>query len=200
MTGSSEQKILERSISATPFPTNILFPWKLVAPRVHRPSKSEKTDTASPAFISAGRFHAFYSSHITLNVPDLKKQKTYCFILTFGAGNNPWGKDMSPSQYRVATLSADHYLRAELLHMSEKRKTASGIMMLNLKHFHTHPGPTFLLYLGPLTGRSSTSGICEWVRICMEVSSADELYVCCFNNIIIISLADLYTTDHQCGK
>lgn len=44
--------MLERSIWATPFPTNTLFPWKLVAPRVHLPSVSEKTDTTSPAFIS----------------------------------------------------------------------------------------------------------------------------------------------------
>lgn len=119
-----------------------------------------------------------------------KKKKKYCFILTFRAGNNPWGKDMSASQYGAATLSADHHLRADLLHMSEKRKMASGILLLNLKNFHTHSGPAFLLYLGPLTGSSSTSGICEWVRICTDVSSADELHICCFNNniIIIISL------------
>lgn len=199
LTGSSEQKILERSIWATPFPTNALFPWKLVAPRVHRPSKSEKTDTTSPAFIAAGRFQTFYSSNITINVPNfffffLK----YCFILTFGAGNDPGGKDMSASQYSAATLSADHHLRADLLHTSEKRKRALGILLLNLKFFYKYS--PFLSYLGPLTGRSSTSGICEWVRICEEVSSADELHLCCFNNIaiiIIISLADLYATGHQ---
>lgn len=52
LAGSSVQKIVERSISATPLPTNTFFPWKLVAPRVHLPSRSEKTDTKSPAFMS----------------------------------------------------------------------------------------------------------------------------------------------------
>ena len=62
-----------------------------------------------------------------------KKTKTYCFILTFGAGNDPRGKDMSASQDGVATLSADHHLWADLLHMSEKITKASAILFLNLK-------------------------------------------------------------------
>lgn len=125
LTGSSEQKMLERSIRATPFPTNALFPWKLVAPRVHRPSKSEKTDTTSPAFMSAGHFKAFHS------IPHKKNpnKRTYSFVPTFWAGNNPRGKDVSASQDGAATLSADHHLRADLLHMSEIRGTASGILL-----------------------------------------------------------------------
>lgn len=121
LTGSSEQKMLERSIRATPFPTNALFPWKLVAPRVHRPSKSEKTDTTSPAFISADHFKAFHS------IPHKKPQirKTYCFVPTFWAANNPRGKDVSASQDGAATLSTDHHLRADLLHVSEIRETAA---------------------------------------------------------------------------
>lgn len=55
LAGSPEQKMLERYISATPFPTNTFFPWKLVAPRVHFPSKSEKTETTSPAFMSKNK-------------------------------------------------------------------------------------------------------------------------------------------------
>lgn len=90
LTGSSEQKMLERSIRATPFPTNALFPWKLVAPRVHRPSKSEKTDTTSPAFMSAGHFKAFHSIPYKKN-PNKKDILLCSYIL---------GWQQSPGQRR----------------------------------------------------------------------------------------------------
>lgn len=50
----------------------------------------------------------------------------------------------------------------------------------------------FLTYLGPSTGRRSTSGIRGCGRIWRETSSADELHICCFNNNNI-----LITTDHS---
>lgn len=52
LTVSPVPKMSARSFSATPFPTNVLLPEKLNAPRVHFPSTSENTDTASPAFMS----------------------------------------------------------------------------------------------------------------------------------------------------
>lgn len=60
----------------------------------------------------------------------------------------------------------------------------------------------FLTYLGPSTGRRSTSGIRGCGRIWRETSSADELHICCFNNNNnkVLITTDLTTNSNSRSK
>lgn len=95
--GSPVEKMLERSIWATPFPTNTLFPWKLVAPRVHLPSMSEKTDTTSPAFISNNTCESQDLIHKARSTTDFFYfREIDLWVLHFGLAMIPGAKTWAP--------------------------------------------------------------------------------------------------------
>lgn len=262
-------KMLERSICATPFPTNTLFPWKLVAPRVHRPSTSEKTDTTSPGFMSTNT----HKSQDWIDLSPVKVQ-TCSYPLQWGECHVSYtlGKRWSlgrrrerlseqhcHTEHRQQPLSwaAPHiwqqerevilcltrhvpvhvywavqllYYRGlflnylglteqanfaamydvnlflcaqlELLNLLSPSVRCSDILSASLwkeppsswlnTTIKLESDPvdcpalqTFFAYLGPLTGSSSTSGICGWVRITTSFSSSsffsvNNLHICCF--------------------